>query len=161
MGGAICIGLLYKKINEKDLPEYIKKRREHIIVSANQTKNGDYIVRFQNDMIGVFSLNKASEYKRLYKYYKKLYINKSGTEIYTPGHPGISYGEVYSKTKCLGINAGELLEALLGQLMTTADVMDYMGCTRQNINDLVKRGRLHPLNINARVQVFDKKEVLR
>ena len=54
----------------------------------------------------------------------------------------------------------ELSEFLAKELINTAEAVAILGCTRQNIDDLVKRKKLIPIKVFPRDRIFFKSDVL-
>jgi predicted site-specific integrase-resolvase len=46
-------------------------------------------------------------------------------------------------------------------VITAAEAAEILGCSRQNIDDLAKRGKLHPIKSSAKTTLFLKSEVLK
>lgn len=54
----------------------------------------------------------------------------------------------------------ELFEFLGSNILNTNEVTEILGCSRQNIDDLVKRGKLIPIRVFPRDRIFLKEDVL-
>ncbi|AZV57954.1 helix-turn-helix domain-containing protein [Clostridium sp. AWRP] len=54
----------------------------------------------------------------------------------------------------------ELFKFLSGNIINTNEAKQILGCTRQNIDDLVKRGKLVPIKVFPRDRLFLKEDVL-
>ena len=56
------------------------------------------------------------------------------------------------------------LEDFLGfvqhRIVNATEACRLLGCSRQNIDDLVKRGKLHPIRRDAKYKLFLRNEVL-
>lgn len=54
----------------------------------------------------------------------------------------------------------ELAEFIANEVIETRDAAKILGCTRQNIDDLVKRGKLKPIKTLYQGRLFFKEDVL-
>jgi len=54
----------------------------------------------------------------------------------------------------------ELSDFLAEEIINTAEAVKILGCTRQNIDDLVKRNKLIPIKVFPRDRIFFKSDVL-
>ncbi|MDQ0340283.1 excisionase family DNA binding protein [Caldalkalibacillus uzonensis] len=48
----------------------------------------------------------------------------------------------------------ELIQFIREQVMTSAEAVEYLGVTRQTLNSLVQRGKLHPVKELKRDRLF-------
>jgi hypothetical protein len=54
----------------------------------------------------------------------------------------------------------DLIKFIVGNIVTTREAMDMLGCSRQNIDDLIKRGKLIPVKKWDRDKLFWKSDIL-
>ena len=71
----------------------------------------------------------------------------SSEELLRAGHP-------------LPLSAEDVALVARQALCGTAEVMQVLGCTRQNVSDLVRRGRLSSYKVDGRMQLFLRSDVL-
>lgn len=154
-----------KRVAYNELPEDIQNRLEKRIVTMTPIRDSMYLVSYVDGKIGTVLLNnmipekmEINQYRRLMGYFQRFNIKKSGSSITLGEYPGITYDKIYDQTDFWDISSQEILTFLTEHLMSTQDVIDTLDCSRQNVNDLVKRGKIQPLDINAKVQLFSKAE---
>lgn len=157
-----------RKIRNEEIPDEIKKRMSFYIESACLSENGDYLVCFQNGDIVLLNgedrkLNDDRFYNRMSKYAAKLGITVSGPGNYIAigDKDCISSVRAYAAGTKLPVSMDSLQQLVLNNIMSTTDVMEVYGCSRQNVNDLVKRGKLTPIQSNNRNMIFSKSEVMK
>ncbi|MBQ8062943.1 MAG: helix-turn-helix domain-containing protein [Clostridia bacterium] len=84
-----------------------------------------------------------------------------------PGGYGIQWGETLELPKELLYRSGQEVP-LTGEdfrtfvaqrIITTAEACDLLQCSRQNIDDLVRRDKLHPVKASGRTKLFLRSEV--
>lgn len=54
----------------------------------------------------------------------------------------------------------ELAAFIVSEVINTSEAREILGCSRQNIDDLIKRGKLIPIRILAKDKWFFKSDVL-
>lgn len=54
----------------------------------------------------------------------------------------------------------ELMKFLAAEVVNTSEAIEIIGCSRQNLNQLVKTGTLIPIRVSSRESLFLKSEVL-
>ena len=54
----------------------------------------------------------------------------------------------------------DLQEFIKNEIINTSETIEILGCTRQNLHDLVRRGVLNPIKEMVRDRLFFKEDVL-
>lgn len=54
----------------------------------------------------------------------------------------------------------ELMDFLASEVVNTTEAIEIIGCSRQNLNQLVKTGSLVPIRTSSRESLFLKSEIL-
>ncbi|CQR73281.1 Helix-turn-helix domain protein [Sporomusa ovata DSM 2662] len=54
----------------------------------------------------------------------------------------------------------DLIQFIVDNIITTRDAMEILGCSRQNIDDLIKRGKLTPVKKWDRDKLFWKSDIM-
>jgi len=54
----------------------------------------------------------------------------------------------------------ELLQFISDNIISTGEAAEILGCSRQNINDLVKRGKLTPVKQINYIMLFLKDDIM-
>lgn len=157
-----------RRIKNEELPQSIKERMDHYIQSVCLCENGDYLVSFQNGEIVLLDrLNQNLMDNRLYKRMLE-YASRLGVSVAPPGNyvaigdvDCISYNSAYQLGTKLPVSMSSLNALVLNNIMSTSEVMETYGCSRQNVNDLVKRGKLTPIQSGNRNMIFSRAEVMK
>lgn len=155
-----------EKVVNKDLPQELVKR-------FNQ-KIEDVVLLSEYNML-VFFLN--GEVK---KCYLKDYFFKNNNfapllaneTIYhavklSPGGNGIMWGssleiiaEELSKIgESVPLSLNDFLSFTKERIINGAEAMELLGCSRQNLSDLVRRNKLHPIKSSAKNTLYLKSEI--
>ncbi len=71
----------------------------------------------------------------------------------------ISDTVLYKIGKSVPLSAGDFRSFIEHNVVTAAEAAHLLNCSRQNIDDLVKRGKLHPIKATGKTTLFFKSEI--
>lgn len=54
----------------------------------------------------------------------------------------------------------ELIKFLNSETVDTSEAIKLLNCTRQNLDDLIKRGKLTPIRVFSKTKIFLKEDIL-
>lgn len=154
-------------IKETDIPIEIKKRRKKNISEIVITNGTDLLLTFNDEKVALIELNECKKdyswlelYLNHYDRIKNFKLMAGGSSVFWDDKREISFEYLYNNSKMLPIDASAIRNFAEQQIVSTTEVMEILDCTRQNVDDLVKRGRLKPLDIKAKSKMFLRKDVL-
>ena len=159
-----CLALIEKH----KLPEEIKSRLNKRISNVLTLEDNRLMVIFKDNAIKICNLR---DYFKENNKYDVLIEDKemfNDIKILTDGF-GVGWGDnlvlsseyLYSQGEDIPINAKDLERYLYLNTMTTNDVMSYLNCSRQYVNELVKKGKLMPIKSINSITIFSKAEVIK
>jgi len=135
------------------------------IVSAIPLTNNNVLVFFEDGKTKKFDV------KQLFKEYPEFEALKN-PELFSmlkvePGGYGISWnedldcseGELYNKGEDINISIEDFVSFAKHNFISTNEASNILKCSRQNIDDLIKRDKLHPIKTFPSVKIFLKSEV--
>ena len=84
-----------------------------------------------------------------------------------PGGYGISWNEdldcseveLYENGVDIPLRIADFFSFVNLNLVTTNEATEILGCSRQNIEDLIRRGKLHPAKVLAKGKLFLRSEI--
>jgi hypothetical protein len=108
--------------------------------------------------------HKYSQLSRIMKYgelYKQLVIQ--------PGGYGVQWGEknilsgdlLYETGVDVPLTIQDFYSFVSDRVVGTAEAMELLSCSRQNINDLIKRGKITPIKRSQKNTLFLKSDILK
>ena len=154
-------------VHYDSLPEYIRRRRDKCMIAATSDSSGKYLVGFMDGTTAIVDLSEKdytdAMIQRLQKYANLLgegLINHSGTEILFPNGNSLTYEKLQKRAIPLPLTLEHLLRMVQAMIVSTSDLTEMLNCSRQNINDLVKRGRIQPLSTNTKEYLFPRQDVM-
>lgn len=155
-----------KKINAQDIPVDLKKRLSEKIEDAVVSSDVSALVFFKDGIVKKVSLH---DYLISNREFSPLLTNE---EIYrsttiSPGGNGLCWGsnleitaeEIRGIEKDLPIVLDDFLRFATDRMVDSAEAMEMLHCTRQNLADLVRRDKLHPVKKSAKNTVYRKAEI--
>lgn len=95
------------------------------------------------------------------KLFEQIQLGDSGRELLWPGCCRIGVVRLRELGQQLPLSRGDFVRFCQTQLLSTAETAQLLQCTRQNIDSLVRRQRLHPVKCYAKNKLFLRSEVLR
>lgn len=87
-------------------------------------------------------------------------------EVQTGGY-GVCWGEnlnipdsvLYESSQAIPLTDMDLRQYIYHRVIDTTEATGLLNCSRQNIEDLVRRGKLHPVKITHKIKLFLKSEI--
>lgn len=67
---------------------------------------------------------------------------------------------LYDSGKDVPLSMDDFISFLSNRVISTAEAAELLECSRQNVNDLVTRNKLHPVKTEPKNKFFLKSEVL-
>lgn len=86
-------------------------------------------------------------------------IQTDGYGVMWGDHLTISDDDLYAKGVHVPVSMNDFLSFIKHRVLNSLEAQELLGCTRQNINDLVKRGSLHPIREDAKNKLFLRSEI--
>ena len=147
------------EIEETELPECIKERAGHRIASAAPLGDGRILVEFVNDNTAVFRLAAYMEavsdgFREQHDRLEKDVVSPGGFYYIVDQNIIIPSGWIYEHGERLPLTAKQLDAVATQLLLSTTELREELECSRQNIDDMVKRGRITPVPKNANSKWF-------
>ena len=88
-------------------------------------------------------------------------ILPGGYGIYWEETMSISDAELYDTGITIPLSSSDFKNFVEHRVINAAEAAELLDCSRQNINDLVKRNKLHPVKATDKNTLFLKSEVIK
>ena len=151
-----------------ELPADIQERMNKRIKGAVPICNGQYLVHLFDGSIKKCNISDISKSnKRLESMFRLYPSEMDNARPLTDGY-GFGWGDdlcilypvLYREGTDLPINYSELTSAIQNSLVSSAEAGDILDCSRQYINELVRKGRLKPIKFSGKNPLFLKSDVI-
>ncbi|MBS6764515.1 MAG: DUF2442 domain-containing protein [Clostridium sp.] len=91
--------------------------------------------------------------------FKKVCIQTGGYGVCWGEHLSVSDKKLYETGESIPLSINDFRSFVSSRTVNTTQASELLECTRQNIEDLVKRGKLHPVKVDAKSKLFLKSEI--
>ena len=156
------------EISESELPDNLLQRVEHRLEDALPLSGMRILAFFHNGETKVCELKEVLARSRKFEPVMRNREIFDNVKIQTAGF-GISWGEqlmisydlLYQIGEALPLSQDDFSGFVKRRVVTTAEAAELLQCTKQNIEDLTRRGKLHPLKETAKGKLFLRSEIER
>lgn len=161
--------LYLELMSEHDMPEGILKRFEKKIEDIVPLKNYGLLVFFRNGVIKKCQMEKFFDKNKALKTFlslrKEMFplvrIQSGGYGICWEENMSVSDTELYDAGTTIPLSSSDFKNFVEHRVINSAEAAELLDCSRQNINDLVKRNKLHPVKSTDKNTLFLKSEVMK
>lgn len=156
-----------KPIESGELSAEMKSRFDKRVYDVVALDDMKLLVFFQNgeikkmDLPGIL-MDREKAYLSILK--KKEVYERAAVQ---PGGYGICWGEqlniaserLYEADELIPLQQSDFIQFARLQVVNTAEASEILDCSRQNMNELVKKKKLHPIKQSAKNTLFYKREL--
>ena len=150
-------------IDEKELPEEITKRFSKRIEDVLQLEKYCLLVFFRDGTVKKCDLQKHFEKAKTFQillkkpdYFQHVQMQTGGYGVSWDVNMTISDTMLYRIGKSIPLTMEDFRKFVACRVINVAEASEILGCSRQNIIDLTKRGKLHRSNHLKRVHCILK-----
>ena len=144
-----------EEISPAMLPAEIAARNTQAIRNVGWLSDADILVSFRNDRVMRCRLEAYAA--RLNR--GNVGISPGGRYLNNGIDDVLSAGWLYQNGEPVGISGSELEMIARDMLVSTVEAKDMLSCTRQNIDDMVKKDKLHPVDMISKSKMFRRSEI--
>lgn len=155
-------------MHEKDLPEDIIKRFATRIEDVLPLEDFCLLVFFRDGAVKKCSLKnyfeKTEGFGILLKkkeYFERVQMQTGGHGVAWDINMTISDSLLYQIGKKVPLTVADFRNFVTHRVINAAEAADILGCSRQNIVDLTKRGKIHPIKSSEKNTLYLKSEILK
>lgn len=150
------------------LPPEIEKRFEKRIEDIVPLEHFGLLVFFRNGMTRKCDLKEYLEVNKAFRifrtkpeFFRNVKMQVGGHGIFWDDDRAIPDFELYQMGKVVPLSTSDFTNFVVQRVINTAEAAELLDCSRQNIDDLAKRGKLHPIKTSGKQTLFLKSEVLK
>ena len=169
MGRCAQDDLYLAPVRFDELPEEIRERRSRKINSVVPLEGKRLLVFFENGNTRLCDVMDLVDTKSLLGKFLSIRPDAFLTVHIQTGGYGVSWGEnltisdaeLYEYGKAVPLSLEDYRSLVSASILSTAEAAEKLNCSRQNINDLVNRGKLKPVKETEKGKLFLKSDVER
>ena len=151
-----------------DIPEVVKERQYYKVEDIILFDNLDLLIMFSDKSVRRININCLSKFNdRLTSLFNH---NELLNDINVlPGGYGIQFAngvtiadyDLYTASKVIDITYDEIKMFVKTKILNTSEVIEKLDCSRQNVNDLIKREKLTPIKSNFKSTLFINSDIIK
>ena len=130
-------------------------------------QNNNLIVFFHNGAVKQCSIGNMKKNDRFFipvlkqeSLFKSISVQTGGYGVCWGDNILISYDELYQAGADIPLSMDDFIGFISCRVVNTGEAAALLDCSRQNINDLVLRGKLNPIKVEQKNKYFLKSEIL-
>lgn len=142
-------------------------RYEKKVDNVVPLKNNRVLVFFRNGEIKICNISKICNDNRYFgpvlsssSVFEKVSVEAGGYGIKWGENAMISDHELYECGEIVPLELDDFVSFITNTVVSSAEAAELMNCSRQNVNDLVTRGKLHPVKAEQKNTLFLKSEIM-
>lgn len=155
-------------VDEDILQQQFRDRYEKKVEEVIPLQDNKVLVFFRNGAVKKCDIGTLKKNDRTFapilqnqSIFEKVSIQVGGYGICWGEQRSISDSVLYGCGEPIPLNMDDFRSFVVNRVISTAEAADLLGCSRQNINDLVARGKLQPVRSEQKNRYFLKSEILR
>ena len=92
--------------------------------------------------------------------FQRVEVQPDGYGVYWNEQAFLSHGELYSHGVEVPLKRADFLHFITERVVSAPQATQILECSRQNLDDLMRRDKLHPIREEERFKLFPKVEVM-
>lgn len=156
-----------EKIAYEKIPSEIRERQSRCISAYYPISESSFLIFLNNGEVVKFSIEdlddaRAGQLRRLLSYYSlftDVHPSAGGNVLSFFGQFEITRDDLINHGKKLPLSVSDFTTFINHSLVTSEEAAEMLSCSRQNIDDLVKRGRLVPVKESPKGRLFLKGDI--
>lgn len=154
------------EIAEEDLPPEIVERWLKKIEDVVPLAERQLLVFFRDGLVKKCDIRALVKAKPAFapilnsdKLFRSVGVQMGGYGICWGEQLTMSDDDLYRHGVDVPLSMDDFRSFIADRVVNSAEAQQMLGCTRQNINDLIRRGKLHPIREDSKNKLFLKNEI--
>lgn len=156
-----------EEMNADRLPEPLTERWKTKVEDVVPMKEARLLVFFRNGEVRIADVKTLSETHADCKPYlvnedrfNAVEVQPDGYGVMWSGRAMISDHDLYKHSERVPLSLDDFIGFVRHRIVSAGEACHILDCTRQNIDDLMKRGKLHPIRRDAKYKLFLRNEII-
>ena len=153
-------------LDERNLPEPVRGRFEKRIEDVVPLEQFTLLVFFRDGLVKKCRLQSYFQEHPPFRillqreeFFRNVRIQTGGYGVTWDENRDIADVELYSRGEEVPLGLSDFKRFVSYRVINAAEAAEILGCSRQNIDDLTRRGKLHPLKTTGKSTLYLKSEV--
>jgi hypothetical protein len=154
-------------VKEEELPKEYQLRMEKKVEEIVPLKENGLLVFFKNGIVKKCDLNNILKEDRFIpvrqdeRLFEKVDIEVGGYGVTWGDNMVIDNDILYEQGVEVPLSKDDFSMFVKHSVINTTEATELLGCSRQNINDLLKRGKLNPIKSTLKNHLFLKSDIIK
>lgn len=155
-----------EEVNAARLPELLLERWKVKIEDVVPLRDARLLIFFRNGEVKIADMQELADahadcrpYLSPEERFSTVEVQPDGYGVFWSERAMISDRELFQKSQPVPLTLDDFTGFVQYRVVSTNEACQILGCSRQNIDDLVKRGKLHPIRQDARNKLFLRNEI--
>ena len=154
-----------EEIPSDPLPELLSRRWKTKVEEIVPLECPRLLVFFRNGTAKVVDIQQLSStviapYLANQERFNTVEVQPGGFGIYWNEQAMIAHRELFSHGTTVPLTIDALHHYVQNRVVSASEACSILDCSRQNIDDLMRRDKLHPIRTDAKYKLFSKAEVV-
>ena len=155
-----------EEISANQLPALLTERWKTKLEDVVPMQDARLLLFFRNGEVRIADMNVLAENHPECKPYLSRKDRFNAVEVQPDGY-GVTWSEramisdqeLYANSERVPLSLDDFIGFVQHRVVSASEACQMLGCSRQNIDDLMKRGKLHPIRRDAKYKLFLRSEV--
>ncbi len=155
-----------EEVSKDQIPKLLAERWETKIEDIVPLAKARLLIFFRNGEVRIADMNElASAHPDCKPYFAQkerfntVEVQPDGYGVFWSERAMIANRELYEKSVPIPLTLEDFIGFVQQRIVSTNEACQMLGCSRQNIDKLMKRGKLHPIRQDAKNKLFFKSEI--
>ena len=156
-----------EEISTENLPELLLTRWKTKVEDVVPMDTPKLLVFFRDGAVKTVDLEALSDsmgpclpYLATQERFSKVEVQPGGHGVSWTEQASISDSVLYSNGAQVPLSLQDFCRFVQYRVINATEACNILGCSRQNIDDLIRRNKLHPIRTDTKYKLFLKNEVL-
>ena len=156
-----------EEISPEQLPESLLQRWKAKIEDVAPLTDARLLVFFRNGDVRIADIRALAEnhpecvpWTARQDRFSTVEVQPDGYGVMWSDRAELSDRELYDHSESVPLVLDDFISFVRHRVVSAGEACQILGCSRQNIDDLMKRGKLHPLRRDAKYKLFLRNEVI-
>lgn len=154
-----------EEVSSDAIPQFIQKRWETKVLDISPLETPSILVFFRNSMSKIVDVSKiapsqAEPFLINQSRFDTIEVQPDGYGIYWTEQASVLHSDLFTHGVTAPLSLHDFHRFVQNRVVSASEACTILNCSRQNIDDLMRRGKLHPIRTDAKYKIFSRTEVM-
>ena len=154
-----------EEVSAEQIPDFLSARWKTKVDEVVPLECPSLLVFFRNGVSKITDVREiapssAEPYLANQVRFNTVEVQPDGFGVYWNEQTMIAHRDLYSHGVTVPLSLKDLHRFVQDRIVSASEACSILDCSRQNIDDLMRRDKLHPIRTDAKYKLFSKAEVM-